>query len=106
MENVRVVYISVPRDEASKMAREIVEERLAACVNIVPKIESFYWLEDKIERDEESLLIAKTSQQKIEKLIIFVRDNHPYDTPEVIAFTLSEGLPDYINYVIEETGKG
>lgn len=106
MENVRVVYISVPRDEASKMAREIVEERLAACVNIVPKIESFYWMEDKIERDEESLLIAKTTQQKIEKLIIFVRDNHPYDTPEVIAFTLSEGLPDYINYVIEETGKG
>jgi len=106
MENVRVVYISVPRDEASKMAREIVEERLAACVNILPKIESFYWLEDKIERDEESLLIAKTSQQKIEKLIIFVRDNHPYDIPEVIAFTLSEGLPDYINYVIDETGKG
>ncbi|MCK4632810.1 MAG: divalent-cation tolerance protein CutA [candidate division Zixibacteria bacterium] len=106
MENVRVVYISVPRDEASKMARRIVEERLAACVNILPKIESFYWWEGKIERDEESLLIAKTTQQKIEKLITFVRDNHPYPVPEVIAFPLSEGLPDYINYVIDETGKG
>lgn len=105
MENVRIVFISLPREEARGMAKNIVEERLAACVNIIPKIESFFWWEDKIENDEEALLIAKTSQQKVEKLITWVKDNHPYPIPEVITVPLSEGLPDYINWVIEETGK-
>ena len=105
MENVRIVFISLPREEARGMAKKIVEERLAACVNIVPKIESFFWWEGKIENDEEALLIAKTSQQKVEKLITWVKDNHPYPVPEVITVPLSEGLPDYIDWVIEETGK-
>jgi len=105
MENVRIVFISLPREEARGMAKTIVEERLAACVNIIPKIESYFWWEGKIENDEESLLVAKTSQQKVEKLIIWVKDNHPYPIPEVITVPLAEGLPDYINWVIEETGK-
>ena len=105
MENVRIVFISLPREEARGMAKKIVEERLAACVNIIPKIESFFWWEGKIENDEEALLIAKTSQQKVEKLITWVKDNHPYPVPEVITVPLSEGLPDYIDWVIEETGK-
>lgn len=106
MENVRIVFISVPRDEAKVLGKRIVENRLAACVNIIPRIDSFYWWQDKINTDEESLIIAKTSQLKVEALITFVKENHPYEIPEVITVPLAEGLPDYINWVIEETGKG
>lgn len=106
MAEVRVAFISAPRDEAKELARALVEERLCACVNIVPKIDSFYWWDGKIEKDEEALLIVKTTRQKAEALIRYVKENHPYEIPEVITLPLSEGLPDYLNWVIEETGKG
>lgn len=106
MAEVRIVFISVPRDEADNLARNLVDSRLAACVNIVPKIDSYYWWDDKIETDSESLLIVKSTQQKIEALIQYVRDVHPYEVPEILAIQLSEGLPDYINWVIDETSKG
>jgi periplasmic divalent cation tolerance protein len=105
MENVRVVFVSIPRDEARAMARKLVEERLAACANIIPQIESFFWWEEKVQEDKESLIILKTSQSQVERLITYVRDNHPYDVPEVITLPLAEGLPDYIDWVIEECGK-
>ena len=105
MEHVRVAIVTIPRDEATSLAKGLVEERLAACVNIIPKIESVYWWEDKINYDSESLLIIKTTQNKVEPLIEFIRENHPYEIPEVVFLKLTEGLPDYLNYVIEETGK-
>ncbi len=106
MENIRVVFISMPRDEAKKLARAMVEQRLAACVNIIPKIDSFYWWDDAVQSDEETLLIFKTTQARIDKLIAYVKEEHPYDVPEVITVPVAEGLPDYINWVIDETGKG
>lgn len=106
MEHVRVAFVSIPKDKAKELARKLVEERMAACINIVPKIESIYWWENKVQEEEESLLIIKTTQVKVEKLIGFVKENHPYDVPEIITFILAEGLPDYLDWVIEETGKG
>lgn len=105
MEHVRVGFVSIPREEAKELATALVEKRLAACVNIVPKIESVYWWDDKVGFDEESLMIIKTTQIKVEELIEYVKDNHPYELPEVIFLKLTEGLPDYLNYVIDETGK-
>ena len=105
MENIRVVFISIPHDEARKFARSIVEERLAACVNIVPRITSFFWWENEVQTDEEALLILKTTQPKIDALIDFVKHEHPYDIPEILFLPVAEGLPDYINWVIEEVGK-
>ena len=105
MAQVRVAFVSAPREEAKKMARAIVEERLAACVNIVPKIDSVYWWEGKVETDEESLLIIKTSQAKAEQLIEYVKANHPYGIPEVIMLSVTEGLPDYLDWVTDETVK-
>lgn len=103
METVRVVFISVPREEANKLARALVEKRLAACVNIVPKIESFYWWDESVLKDEEALLIAKTTQQRFDALRAWVVENHPYDLPEIIALPLSDGLSDYIEWVKKET---
>jgi periplasmic divalent cation tolerance protein len=106
MENIRVVFVSLPRDEAKSLARRMVENRLAACVNIVPKIESYFWWDDKLEHDEEALLIIKTTQQRFDELRAWVVENHPYDLPEIISLPLSDGLSDYIEWVKKETERG
>jgi periplasmic divalent cation tolerance protein len=105
MDNVRIVFVSLPREEARDMARTLVEERLAACANIIPKMESFYWWEGKIENDEEALLMIKTSYLKVEDLIRYMQENHPYEVPDIISVPIMEGLPDYINWMLEETGR-
>jgi periplasmic divalent cation tolerance protein len=101
--SIRVVFITTPRDEAKKIARELVEMRLAACVNFVPKIESYFWWDDAVQHDEEALLIVKTTEERFGELMTRVAEMHPYDLPEVIGFPLSEGLPDYIAWVRKET---
>lgn len=105
METIRVVLITIPHDEAERMARSLVEERLAACVNIVPKITSYFWWDDKVQVDEESLLIVKTTQMKFEKLLAFVLENHPYELPEIIGLPLTSAFPDYVAWVKAETNK-
>jgi len=106
MENIRVVLVSIPREEANKLARSLVENHLAACINVVPKIESYFWWNNKLEHDEEALLIIKTTQQRFDELRAWVVENHPYDLPEVISLPLSDGLSDYIEWVKKETKRG
>lgn len=103
MESIRVVLVSVPRDEAREMATAIVEERLAACINIVPRIDSVYWWDDKIETDTESLMIIKTTEARMQELIEYIEENHPYDLPEVLALPLVAGLAEYVAWIKEET---
>ncbi|MEW5797264.1 MAG: divalent-cation tolerance protein CutA [Candidatus Zixiibacteriota bacterium] len=102
-ESIRVVFITVPRDEVSRLARELVEQRLAACINIVPKIESYFWWEDAVQHDEEALLICKTTEEKFRALMEYTQESHPYDLPEIISFPLSDGLPEYLAWVRKET---
>lgn len=106
MENIRVVFVSLPRDEAKKLARGLVENRLAACVNVIPKIESYFRWDNKLEHDEEALLIIKTTQQRFDELRAWVVENHPYDVPEIISLPLSDGLSQYIEWVKKETERG
>jgi periplasmic divalent cation tolerance protein len=105
METIRVVYISIPREEAKQMAKGLVENRLAACVNITPKIESYYWWDDKVLYDQEALLIVKTTEGRFEEMMEYVLENHPYDLPEIIGMPLASAFPDYIAWVKEETSK-
>lgn len=105
MQNIRIVYISIPRDEADRMALALVQERLAACVNIVPKITSFYWWEDAVQTDDEALLIVKTTVQRFQALMDYVLENHPYELPEIIGLPVSSAYPDYVAWVKTETSK-
>ena len=105
MQNIRIVYISIPRDEADRMALALVQERLAACVNIVPKITSFYWWEDAVQTDDEALLIVKTTVQRFQALMEYVLENHPYELPEIIGLPVSSAYPDYVAWVKTETSK-
>ncbi len=101
--DVCIVMVSLPRDEATMMARSLVEERLAACVNIIPKIESFYWWDGRVESDSEALLIIKSTNERFDALQEWVLEHHPYALPEVIALPLTDAFADYVAWVKKET---
>lgn len=105
MENLRVVFITAPPSKAEVMARSLVEKRLCACANVIAAVKSFYYWKDELQNEVESLIIVKTTHQRIDDLINYVKQVHPYETPEIITVPVAEGLPDYVNWVIEEMGK-
>ncbi len=100
-----VVLITAPRGKGEEIAEFIVSRRLAACVNVVGGIKSFYWWQGEMQRDEEDLLIVKTTREALGKLISEVKKVHPYTVPEIIALDIVEGNPDYLRWVEEEVGK-
>ena len=89
--------------DARKIARTLVEKRLVACANIVPKIESVYHWQGKICTDAEHLLIFKTSKKKLEKVKETIPLIHPYEVPELIFFPVADGLPAYLQWIAEST---
>ncbi|KAH8266565.1 hypothetical protein KR018_004171, partial [Drosophila ironensis] len=98
-----VAYVTTPDMEtAKKLARGIVERKLAACVNIVPQIESIYMWEGTVNEDSEYLLMIKTRTSSINALSRFVRANHPYSVAEVISLPIENGNPPYLKW-IEDT---
>ncbi len=103
MSAFRVVLITTPPDMAEGISQKIVENKMAACVNIVERVKSIYHWKGVVKKDFESLLIVKTATKKVESLIRFIRENHTYDVPEVISMTIAEGNPDYLNWLDEET---
>jgi len=99
-----VVLVTTPnREVAEKIARKLVETRLAACINIVDGIKSMYWWKGRIEEDNEVLMIIKTRLDIFNDLVEEVKRNHVYEVPEVIALPVIIGYRDYINWLEEET---
>lgn len=104
MEAARVVLISAPdRDTAERLAHELVEQRLAACVNGIPGAFSVYRWQGSIERSTEVLLIAKTDASRIAELMAWLERAHPYDVPECIAIAPAEVSPPYREWLERET---
>ena len=94
-----VVFCTIPPDKAEALAKALVENRLSACVNIIPAVNSFYRWEGKLCEDTESLLIIKTTEARFPGLMNFIKANHPYSVPEIISLPVSEGNPDYMGWV-------
>lgn len=99
-----VVYITVPNEEEGvKIARSLVEEKLAGCINIVKDIRSIYSWQGKIEDEPELLLIVKSQRHLFNKLKDKVKELHSYTVPEIIAIPIIEGSEDYLNWLQEAT---
>jgi periplasmic divalent cation tolerance protein len=87
---------------ARRVGRELVEQRCAACANILPQIESIYWWENKVENATETLVLFKTTVDRYAALESTLKQLHPYEVPEVIAFPVEDGLPDYLRWVASQ----
>jgi periplasmic divalent cation tolerance protein len=94
------VFITTPsREEAARLAEMLVEKQLAACVQILPEMESVYRWQGQVERQREVLLIAKTVRSKFAQLESEVRSLHSYETPEIVAFPLTAGSRPYLDWL-------
>lgn len=91
-------------EEARKIARALVERRLAACVNIVPQIESVYRWEGKIDEAREWLLVIKTTAAAFDRVRNAIRELHSYEVPECICVSIEDGSPDYLKWIGESVG--
>lgn len=99
-----IVLTTFPADgDAEAFATALVEERLAACVNLLPPMQSIYRWEGGIERDTERQVVVKTSRERIAALWDRVRDLHPYDVPEFIVLPIVDGNDAYLHWVAEST---
>ena len=90
-------------EEARKIARYVVEHQLAACVNIVPQVESIYRWQGKVESNHEWLLLIKTTAERFEKVRDAIRELHSYDLPECIAVAIEDGSPEYLRWLADPT---
>jgi periplasmic divalent cation tolerance protein len=101
---VQVALITAPDPEtAAGIARVLVEERLAACVNLVPGVRSIYRFEGRVHDESETLLIVKTRAERAAALEARVRALHPYEVPEVLHLAAAGGSAPYLAWVLEES---
>ena len=100
-EAVLVLTTAGNEGEAQKIAQELLERRLAACVNIVPRIQSVYRWEGKVERAEEFLLIIKTTKTRSTDVKAAIRELHSYDLPECIVISIENGSEEYVKWIEE-----
>ncbi|XP_017872587.1 PREDICTED: protein CutA homolog [Drosophila arizonae] len=102
-----VAFVTTPdKESAKKLAHGIIQRKLAACVNIIPQIESIYMWEGKVNEDNEYLMMIKTRTTRIDELSKFVRENHPYSVAEVISLPIQAGNPPYLNWISQTVPDG
>ncbi len=103
-QNQLVTFSTCPdRESAEGIATALVEERLAACVNLLPGLTSIYRWQDSVRREPECLLLIKSTAARFEALCSRLRALHPYEVPEIIALPVSHGDPAYLQWLTENT---
>ena len=95
-------FVTTPSvEEAKRIAESLVERKLAACVNVIPQVVSYYWWNGKIESDQEAKLVIKTKSELMEELIESVRELHSYEICEVTSVPIVGGNADYLKWIDE-----
>jgi periplasmic divalent cation tolerance protein len=89
------------RAEAKRLGEKLVSEKLAACVSEVPNASSVYWWRGKLEHARETLLLIKTSNKKVDRLIQRIKELHSYEVPEVLVIPIKRGSPEYLKWMEE-----
>ncbi|BCS94261.1 Divalent-cation tolerance protein CutA [Metallosphaera sp. J1] len=92
-------------EEGKRIARTLVEEKLAACVNLVPGLVSIYRWEGKVTEDSEVLALIKTNSDRLDELIKRLKELHPYKVPEILALDIKNGFKLYLEWIDESVSK-
>ena len=103
-EHVLVLSTVAQAEDAERIARALVERRVAACVNVVPGLTSFYRWKGALQRDDERLLLIKTRRDAFAALEQALRALHPYEVPEIVALPLEAGSAAYLAWIDENVG--
>ncbi len=104
MTSARVVLVTAPdMDTAERLAERLVDERLAACANLVPGVVSIYRWDEQVQRDDEVLIVLKTEQEQVDGLRERVVTLHPYDVPEVVVLPITDGHAPYLEWLTRST---
>ena len=104
--NIVLFIITANAEEAQRIAGVLLNERKAACVNIMPRVSSLFWWQGKIDSAEESLLIVKTKVSVLDEIVDLVKEYHSYSIPEIIALPIIGGNQDYLEWVGREVKQG
>jgi periplasmic divalent cation tolerance protein len=99
-----VCLVTSPQADAHRIASTVVDGKLAACVNIVPLVQSLYWWEGKVEQDDEALLVVKTTRGRVSRLDALLRRVHPYENFELVALDVVAGSRPYLEWVARSIG--
>jgi len=94
-----ILITTKDKKEADKIARALLKHKLAACVNILPSVKSFFWWQGKIEQAKEALLIVKSKKEKFGKIVKLVKSVHSYAVPEIIAIPIASGFKPYLDWI-------
>lgn len=97
-----VIVTASSNDEADKITSVLLKKRKAACVNIIPRVNSHFWWKGKIDSSDEALMVIKTKVSVVPDIIELVRKNHSYTVPEIIALPLIGGDQDYLEWISRE----
>lgn len=98
-----VVFVTVPQDKATALAKVILKEKLVACVNIIKNVQSYFWWEGKIVEEKEAMLIIKTKKTLFKSLEKTIKEHHPYTVPEIIGLEIKKINKNYLDWLIQET---
>ena len=101
-----VLTTTANEEEAGRLAHAIVESKLAACVQILPQMTSVYFWEGKIQSEREHLLLIKTLQEKFDDLSEFIRGNHSYEVPEIVAINAQTVSESYLSWLRDVLNRG
>jgi periplasmic divalent cation tolerance protein len=102
--DARVVLMTAPSPEvAESVVRVLVEERLAACGNLVPGATSIYWWQGAVQREAETFVMLKTTADRAAALVRRASELHPYDVPELLVLGVEDGLEPYIRWLADST---
>jgi len=102
-----VVFVTAStEDEARRIAELLLDQRKAACVNIVPRVDSLFWWQGKLDSAQESLLIIKTRASLLPEVVELVKGVHSYEVPEIIAMPIIGGNEDYLKWLNSEVKEG
>ncbi len=104
-ELIQVTTSTDKKEDAVRISKAIVENRLAACVQIFGPVTSIYWWKDNMEETEEWILVMKTRKELYPRLEKAITNFHPYEVPEIVAVTIAAGSKEYLEWLEKETGK-